>query len=273
MQTQTLKRTVFTMPPPSVSLDSPDGQLIDSCVLNSGLEKELAQKAEITLGYNLLNEHLQKRVLTREQEDKKYQENLKLATIFDELGIQPFDHQGVEQYQKKEQEAYNRKSFSVLPWYAQVCLRLDKAFSFMNSWPEFIYGLLFLASLISLICSLALVPLGRWTTVALLSPFSCFGLILVFMLLVDRQMNGLKLQEWEWKKLSFTDCQKQNVEIPHFVLNTAISIKEKMPGADLFVEGLISHERQLGDPFLCLQCAGNKYYLEVWEESKFEGRT
>ena len=38
------------------------------------------------------------------------------------------------------------------------------------------------------------------------------------------------------------------------------------------MEVLMSTERLLGDPFLVVKHGGQKFYLEVWEESKFEGR-
>lgn len=64
--------------------------------------------------------------------------------------------------------------------------------------------------------------------------------------------------------------------IPEFVLQKAVQIKERMPECVLYVEWLSDHP----DPFLLVapspgryswQKPEEHYYIEVWDEPKFEG--
>jgi hypothetical protein len=96
------------------------------------------------------------------------------------------------------------------------------------------------------------------------------------------------LQEWlknptttfigpNWEK---TLIAKYEQPIPEFVLNKAIQIKRLMPEVRIYIEHLSEHLSEHPDPFLVVTTPHAKYdvldenlfYVEVWEEPKFEGR-
>ena len=72
------------------------------------------------------------------------------------------------------------------------------------------------------------------------------------------------------------DIGKYRKPIPEYVLNKAIQVKKAMPDVIIRVE----HLEENPDPFLVVgtkhpdyQCLmAEEYYIEVWEEPKFEGR-
>jgi len=98
------------------------------------------------------------------------------------------------------------------------------------------------------------------------------------------EQTDIKFQEWRkspsgtffgptWERLLIDKYQQP---IPEFVLNKAIQIKREMPEVRIYVEHLTEHP----DPFLVAATKHEKYecldgeffYVEVWEEPKFEGR-
>lgn len=62
--------------------------------------------------------------------------------------------------------------------------------------------------------------------------------------------------------------EKYGKPIPEFALSRAIEIKRELPSAQFFIEEL----RYDPDPFLYIQVGNVRYYLDVWDEPKFEGR-
>ena len=98
------------------------------------------------------------------------------------------------------------------------------------------------------------------------------------------EQTEIKFQEWRkspsgtffgptWEKLTI---DKYREPIPEFVLNKAIQVKREMPDVRIYIEHLTEHP----DPFLIVatkhetyECLdGESFYIEVWEEPKFEGR-
>lgn len=70
---------------------------------------------------------------------------------------------------------------------------------------------------------------------------------------------------YRWNTLSIQQYEKP---IPEFVLAKAIQIKHALPKVSLTVE----YVRFDKDPFLVATFGGQKRYVEVWNEPKFEGR-
>lgn len=72
-----------------------------------------------------------------------------------------------------------------------------------------------------------------------------------------------------WVRSRIVDYVKA---IPEFVINKAIQIKKALPQVEIFVEELQTDP----DPFLVVTFETDsykeEYYVEVWEEPKFEGR-
>lgn len=75
-----------------------------------------------------------------------------------------------------------------------------------------------------------------------------------------------------------TEISRYPDPIPEFVLNKAVQIKKALPTCELVIE----HLTETKDPFLIVQTRmpykypptqpTERYYVEVWDEPKFEGR-
>ena len=69
---------------------------------------------------------------------------------------------------------------------------------------------------------------------------------------------------------SRTAISKYDKPIPEFVLNKAVQLKENLPNVEIYVDELQS--TVISDPFLYVFFGNEGYYIEVWDEPKFEGR-
>jgi hypothetical protein len=84
----------------------------------------------------------------------------------------------------------------------------------------------------------------------------------------------------EWLRESIKDYRKP---IPEYALHTMVGLKKQLPQANFMVDHLEAEASLLersysppkvysGDPFLAMQYGSQTYYLEVWDEAKFEGK-
>jgi hypothetical protein len=242
------------------------------------LQQQLATKAKDLLGYGLLEECIQGGVA---EEVQKRTDHATLAQIFNKLDIHPLDPKEVERHQRKERSSLNRKAILSLPGYAQLFMLLnavmEKGFSFLKlcdtTLRRGVVAMFTILTLIGAIIDLVCLLCHSWIAGMILAPCTLMWLCIVYCIALLKRCQELTLQMWSWKKLTFAECYKEKVEIPEFALDTATRIKEHLPGANLFVEAVISDDQVLGDPFLCLEYGGVKHYLEVWDESRFERMT
>lgn len=75
-----------------------------------------------------------------------------------------------------------------------------------------------------------------------------------------------RASEHRWERLCITEYAKP---VPVHVLSKAIQIKQALPMTEFYVEEV----RRMPDPFLIAVFEKEQYYIEVWEEPTFEGRT
>ena len=126
--------------------------------------------------------------------------------------------------------------------------------------------------IVSGLIGVALAFQGDWTVLARSSPLIIFGAGLWYTGLLGNKAARYRFTEWDWSSFGLGEASYRNIPIPEFALATAVRVKESLPTAKLSIEILMANERQLADPFLVMELAGQKFYLEVWNESKFEGR-
>lgn len=74
-------------------------------------------------------------------------------------------------------------------------------------------------------------------------------------------------EDFEWVRGSLRGYNKP---VPEFVLHKAIQIKRAVPNVSLHIEFLASQPKP--DPFLVATLNNETFYVEVWDEPKFEGR-
>ncbi len=97
---------------------------------------------------------------------------------------------------------------------------------------------------------------------------------------VARSKNGVLGGDWRWGALTLA---KYTEPVPEFVLNKAIQVAERLeelylkPQMELRVHYFTNDDREVyPDPFLSVKLGFysgyEMYYIEVWDENKFEGR-
>ena len=66
-----------------------------------------------------------------------------------------------------------------------------------------------------------------------------------------------------WERVPLAGYQE---DVPLHVLERAVAIKKQLPSAEFYVE------QRAKDPFLIVKCDEEEYYVEVWQEPRFEAR-
>ena len=175
----------------------------------------------------------------------------KLGEVLSSLNIKPFTKESVEKYKKekvRELETRNRVAFwerhSVLVIFAAACFTLTLCFLVLAdidpSWAGGMLGVL--------------------------------GAI-VGLLLVARVSDAATDEEnsWGWERLSFSVYGRG---IPTSVAGEFIRVREVLPAAQFEIEYLVRmKDRKVFDPFLVVKYAECEYYIEVWDEQSFDGKT
>ena len=67
-----------------------------------------------------------------------------------------------------------------------------------------------------------------------------------------------------WERVPLAGYQE---DVPLHVLERAVAIKKQLPSAEFYVE------QRAKDPFLIVKCDEEEYYVEVWQEPRFEARS
>jgi hypothetical protein len=86
-------------------------------------------------------------------------------------------------------------------------------------------------------------------------------------------LHGNKLHNylrwWTAAKWESTPLKDYSEPIPEFVVSKAVQIAEKFPKVEFYVQHL---NQPKADPFLVATLDREVYYIEAWDEPRFEGR-
>lgn len=74
---------------------------------------------------------------------------------------------------------------------------------------------------------------------------------------------------WSWRLTPLTGYLSP---VPSYALQTALSIKSKMPEANFLVDELTSTYHALDDPFLVVHVGRLHFHIDVWDEPSFTGK-
>lgn len=87
---------------------------------------------------------------------------------------------------------------------------------------------------------------------------------------LDRTMRGMRTTR-EWKPLPI---DKYDGNVPVEALSKALAIKNALPDVEVYVDRLIETtekiERPDRDPFLMVKLGNERYWIDVWDEAKYE---
>lgn len=196
------------------------------------LNLELAEEAARVLGYAKLKKTLAARKLIGE-----------LAEVLNQLDIQPFSRDSVERYKAEEPDAAD---LTDVPEFFKRHRKLARIFLW----------------LIPLWGGLSMIGIaGGWLISWQLAVASLASILLLL-------AKGCEFDDRlaalfpTWERVLLPDYQE---EVPLHVLEKAVAIKKQLPGADFYIE------QRAKDPFLIVKCGEEEYYVEVWQELRFEG--
>lgn len=83
------------------------------------------------------------------------------------------------------------------------------------------------------------------------------------------QLGRIVTWGWNLATWSHTKLSDYTEPIPEFVLSKAVEIKEKLPTVEFHIHHLSIPK---ADPFLIAVLGKELYFVEVWDEPRFEGR-
>lgn len=239
MDNPTLKRQAVVLP------GRVGGNILDPKII------ELANNAHELLGYD----HLQNAVVDREEMIREDNPFFYLAKTFTDLDIQPFTEESVRWYE--EQERY--KAMGFLGKHQLICGMIG-FFSWVFAVICFVMGFVQTAD------DQTFLQNYRYPN------FMWFGVTVVFMGLTLWVIN-FRIKESRWKWLSL-ELKNYHRPVPESVLIKALEIQKRLPKTLFFVEQLTYTEPNVytgsWQAFLKVCYGVESYYIEVWDEPRFE---
>lgn len=214
---------------------------------------ELAERAAEELGYDVLKKKIEERDLVEQKSSTECQ----VLQTLSEVGPDavPYKPELVEKYKDE-------------------MVRMDMPFLLRHrNWkaPErlvtFFAGALVVSIIVSLTGMAIQVFSYQWFALllcgiaGLLNTAICF---IAFNLTVDT----IEYKPIGWNRHIISEYPEQ---IPEFVLETALSVKERLPEAEFCIDSFVKNEG-VGCPFLVMCYQRDEYYLEVWNEPKFKAQ-
>lgn len=228
----------------------------------------IAHQASERLGYNVLQEHLQKQQEQQREAEKDKREaihkHLEMMDVLGAFNTLPFKKTTVEAYKKAKMAKEKRRQF--LSRFKAIAAN-GLCFSVLFSLPGACVGGVFywLFSEGSKGSFHQGVAIGLGLSLAM-------GLLYAFSLLFDERGDPLIASDalivkrvflFLWHCMPLKNWSKP---IPIPILQTALQINERLPGAKFFIEELKE------DPFLIAHYGDRDYYIAVWDEPGFEAR-
>jgi hypothetical protein len=195
------------------------------------LNLELAEEAARLLGYAKLKRTLAAGKISGE-----------LARVLKRLDIQPFSRDSVERYKSEQPDAVE---LSGAPEFFKRHRKLGR----ILLWLIPVWGLL---SMIGIAAG----GLISWQLV--IASLASILLLVAKGCEFDDRLAAL-FPTWERVPLS-----EYPEDIPLYVLEKAVTIKKQLPGAQFYVE------QRARDPFLIVKCDEEEYYVDLWQEPRFD---
>lgn len=210
--------------------------------------RELAAKAHKSLQYGRLNTFLS-------QKDN----GVALDETLAKLDIQPFKVSAVRAYQNE--------------------MLYGRFWSKHRRLADYVDSGSFVICFISAVAVTASITayLAEGVSLLIIAPIVLVASILfVGGIKVNRSYNRTPIgRRFEWYQVELNDYSEA---VPEFVLHTALRIQKLLPDARFFVEHLAFARASLReqrrarslDPFLLVAHGDKAYFIEVWDEPKFE---
>ncbi len=198
-----------------------------------GLRESLAAEAEDVLGYTKLKADI-----------AQSKQTSALTQTLHRLGIMPFSPESVAAY-KKQIAFGNSPSFAIRhPQITEFIIGLSLlvfVLSFGNSFTGW-----FISVYVGL-AAIALMVLG----------------LSVMLIMIEKTDDGTG---GEWKLVPLKGYERA---VPEFAIQRAVQLKKELPTAEIFIDEYIAKKV---DPFLVVKHGEEQFYIDVWDEPKFEAQ-
>lgn len=174
------------------------------------------------------------------------------------LGIEPYAAREVRRYQAMLARHYTPLRSHVYDWYRRIITLLA-----VGGFVTLVVSSLSYSALSSLTTGPA------WLQAVVAWSLTVTSVALMVVGVAAGTLDGRKITYARWVSIPLHEYRGQ---MPEFVGQTATELQERCPTAQLQVEELRLVEETL-DPFLVVvDAAGQKHYLEVWNERDFVRR-
>jgi hypothetical protein len=192
----------------------------------------------------------------------------KVEKVFNVLGIEPFSAESVEKYKQKMIRWPNRKAklleFLASPQFAKKVISIGTIGVCVLALQVMAVVIFVVVRDIGIFKWYHPISVMHWWSLAV----PATPVVLMFAMAAYFGNNHVWARTFSWKMEPLSSHAKQ---VPLFALSRATEIIELLPEAKFSVESLTWKDEVL-DPFLVMEVAGKKFYLDVWEEPKFEAR-
>ncbi len=225
----------------------------DNRLHGSGMtEQELVvlREAASVIGYTsgFTSEKQKKPIVTKQE---------LVERLFEMLGVEPFTAESVSRYKKQKVRWLNK-------WATLLEFLDSKTFGACL----FCFAAVgFLALLVEMAAWILVGHVPSWERHWWVWTVPTFS-VSSFVTLVALLPSYIKIRKYAWVK-TWLDAYKE--PIPLFALSLATQVIELLPEAQFQVDSLVCEERVL-DPFLVMKYRDQLFYLDVWDEPRFEGR-
>lgn len=240
---------------------------IDPLVFEEESRLDLAKQAKTLLGYEKLHDQLAFKTNSIKKIEKAV-EAAKLA--FANVGLDPLTDQSVQLYKAKKVRWETLKcfwrnfcnsdtgisamtAFPVTAVISAIAFGLSAAVSDINNFHAFAHFLGRIGPVYALVCIWSFL---MWPIIA-----------------ATRHATKRTAYTFSWSQRSLNHY---NDEVPLFAVSHAIALKKELPTADFKVESFMRNGYQSRsvdlDPFLIMSVDGVEFYIDVWDESKYEAR-
>lgn len=219
---------------------------LDATVSLDKTEQAILSQAWDKLGYS-----------PRDAATQKARSDKEAAVVFTKLGIEPFSQSSVDKY---KQQMLDEMNF----WW-------NVSDFFSDNWGAAIMVI----SAIAAIGSIATVFFAHfgdnkpWFFGSIPFMIAVPLVTVAAITMIYLACKHFIRYEWNW-----TEISAYKDKIPAFALMRAMAVRGEYPSAGFWVEHLRerSSEPMNVDPFLVVNIGGSFYYVDVWDEPKFEGR-
>jgi hypothetical protein len=239
---------------------------VDPLLFEEESRVDLAKQAKTLLGYEKLHDQ----IAFKNNTIKKIEKAVEAAKVaFANVGLEPLTDQSVQLYKAKKVHWETRKCF-----WRNFC-NSERGIQAMTAFPV-------TAVLGAVVFGLSIMitdpnHLSAYRFFDRIGPvyfsFCALSFLMWPVIAASRYATKKTAYTFSWARRDLRHC---NDEVPLFAVSHAVALKKELPTADFQVESFTRNGYQcrsvVFDPFLIMNLDGIEFYIDVWNEPKYEAR-